>query len=574
MSKLYNRARMTITSTGTGSVSLGVAVAGYQTFSSAGAQNNDVVSYTIEDGLNWEIGTGTYNSVAGTLSRTVTQSYNGTTYGTTAISVTTNAQVFISALAADLQYGTSAYNLVQLDSNAKIPALDGSQITNLNVGNAASGTLSVSRGGTGISSFGTGVATALGNNTNAASGLAVLNGSGSLAVGQGGTGLTSLTAGYIPYASSSSAFSFSNLYSDGSNLGLGVTPSTWNTGVIALQSAYGVIAGNLQANIVQNANYNSGWVYTATAAATQYQQTSGQHRWYNAPSGTANAAISFTQAMTLDASGNLGIGTGSSTISARLDVSNSGKIHIGDYPSSYGQMFISAGVTARIQFGDQSTSSSYSLAFGNGSQSSPNDLMILSGSGNLAVGLTPSSYSTGRAIEVGKAGNGMWSFAEGEMYYTTSAPYIGGGWVYGSATKKPAMISLGESTGLVRIYTCTTTGIVGSALSWTSGPYVANGGTSWTTASDERLKDIIEPITNGLNKISQLRSVIGKFKTDSEGTRRAFLIAQDVQKVLPEAVEDSKPDELGLNYSDIIPLLVSAIKELAANVQALEAKVA
>jgi len=457
-------------------------------------------------------------------------------------------------------------------------------------GSGLTGTLPVANGGTGVTtSTGSGnnvlstsptlVTPALGTPSSgtltSCTGLPLTSGvTGTLPVGQGGTGLTSLTAGYIPYASSSSAFSFSNLYSDGSNLGLGVTPSTWNTGVIALQSAYGVIAGNLQANIVQNANYNSGWVYTATAAATQYQQTSGQHRWYNAPSGTANAAISFTQAMTLDASGNLGIGTGSSTISARLDVSNSGKIHIGDYPSSYGQMFISAGVTARIQFGDQSTSSSYSLAFGNGSQSSPNDLMILSGSGNLAVGLTPSSYSTGRAIEVGKAGNGMWSFAEGEMYYTTSAPYIGGGWVYGSATKKPAMISLGESTGLVRIYTCTTTGIVGSALSWTSGPYVANGGTSWTTASDERLKDIIEPITNGLNKISQLRSVIGKFKTDSEGTRRAFLIAQDVQKVLPEAVEDSKPDELGLNYSDIIPLLVSAIKELAAEVAELKAKVA
>ena len=318
MSKLYNRARMTITSTGTGALSLGVAVAGYQTFSSAGAQNNDVVSYTIEDGLNWEIGTGTYNSVAGTLSRTVTQSYNGTTYGTTAISVTTNAQVFISALAADLQYGTSAYNLVQLDSNAKIPALDGSQITNLNVGNAASGTLSVSRGGTGISSFGTGVATALGNNTNAASGLAVLNSSGALAVGQGGTGLTSLTAGYIPYASSSSAFSFSNLYSDGSNLGLGVTPSAWS-GIKSLDigksgSFYGDgIVITWTSGLTQNAYYNSGWKYRySSIAAQRYEISNNSHQWYiDAASGggTAGGTITFTQAMTLDASGNLGIGT-------------------------------------------------------------------------------------------------------------------------------------------------------------------------------------------------------------------------------------------------------------------------
>jgi hypothetical protein len=99
-----------------------------------------------------------------------------------------------------------------------------------------------------------------------------------------------------------------------------------------------------------------------------------------------------------------------------------------------------------------------------------------------------------------------------------------------------------------------------------TGVYVVDGGTSWAGVSDERLKDIIEPITNGLNKVSTLRTVIGKFKTDSEGTRRSFLIAQDVQAVLPEAIsiQDEETGTLGLSYTDVIPLLVASIQELKA----------
>jgi len=96
-----------------------------------------------------------------------------------------------------------------------------------------------------------------------------------------------------------------------------------------------------------------------------------------------------------------------------------------------------------------------------------------------------------------------------------------------------------------------------------SGVYIVDGGTSWTANSDERVKDIIEPITDATEKVSTLRAVIGKYKTDEEGTRRSFLIAQDVQAVLPEAVS-VKEDEigtLGVQYTEVIPLLVAAIKE-------------
>jgi hypothetical protein len=106
-----------------------------------------------------------------------------------------------------------------------------------------------------------------------------------------------------------------------------------------------------------------------------------------------------------------------------------------------------------------------------------------------------------------------------------------------------------------------------------NGVRLANGGTSWASDSDERVKDIIEPITDAAAKIATLRSVIGKYKTDEDGTRRPFLIAQDVQEVLPEAVFDEQ-GTLMLAYTDTIPLLVAAIKELKAELDATKAEVA
>jgi hypothetical protein len=94
------------------------------------------------------------------------------------------------------------------------------------------------------------------------------------------------------------------------------------------------------------------------------------------------------------------------------------------------------------------------------------------------------------------------------------------------------------------------------------GVYLASGGTSWISASDERLKTDLIPIEDAINKVATLRSVIGRYITDEEKIRRSFLIAQDVQKVLPEAVvTNQKNGELGLSYTEIIPLLVAAIQE-------------
>jgi hypothetical protein len=106
---------------------------------------------------------------------------------------------------------------------------------------------------------------------------------------------------------------------DGTNLGLGVTLSSWiasGTKVFQLGSGGAFVLGDSSnLTIGNNASYLTGWTYTNTYGASRYDQQNGVHRWYVAPSGTAGTAITFTQAMTLDASGNLSLApTGNQTV--------------------------------------------------------------------------------------------------------------------------------------------------------------------------------------------------------------------------------------------------------------------
>lgn len=102
MAKLYNLARMTTATTGTGTITLGAAVSGYLTFALAGVANGDVIDYAIKDGSNSEHGTGTYTSTGTTLTRTVTSSTNANA----AISLSGTAEVFISPRAQTLNDGS------------------------------------------------------------------------------------------------------------------------------------------------------------------------------------------------------------------------------------------------------------------------------------------------------------------------------------------------------------------------------------------------------------------------------------------------------------------------------------
>ena len=104
---LGNRAKMSTSTTGTGTITLGSAEAGYQTFAAAGITNGQTVRYVVEDGSNFEIGSGTYTSSGTTLTRSVTESSNSDN----AIVLSGAAKVFLSATLADLYINDGASTL-------------------------------------------------------------------------------------------------------------------------------------------------------------------------------------------------------------------------------------------------------------------------------------------------------------------------------------------------------------------------------------------------------------------------------------------------------------------------------
>jgi hypothetical protein len=183
------------------------------------------------------------------------------------------------------------------------------------------------------------------------------------------------------------------------NVGIGVTPSTW-TDYTALQ--VGALGGAALAGTVNNtflssnAYYNSGFKYAATGAgATYYQQTSSEHRFFNAPSGTAGNAISFTQAMTLDASGNLFVGgtTGNGRITAR---------GAGTTGSTYSFEAATSGGATRFIVADNGESSFYN--------SSSALSMRIDSSGNVGIGTaTPDVFGRfyTRSVGINSSGTSM-----------------------------------------------------------------------------------------------------------------------------------------------------------------------
>ena len=121
MVTLVNRAKMSTSTTGTGTITLGSAESGYQSFADAGVSDGDVVRYAIEDGDDWEIGSGTYTATGTTLSRTVDESSNSDA----ALNLTGSAVVFITAAAEDVFQGELFAE--NYDGTSTLPSATGSE---------------------------------------------------------------------------------------------------------------------------------------------------------------------------------------------------------------------------------------------------------------------------------------------------------------------------------------------------------------------------------------------------------------------------------------------------------------
>ena len=115
------------------------------------------------------------------------------------------------------------------------------------------------------------------------------------------------------------------------NVGIGVTPSAFGVNFKAIEiggsgtSLFSGSGATPQTYLTSNAYFNgTSWIYKVSNSSMRYEQGSGGHLFYTAPSGTAGNAITFTQAMTLDASGNLLVGTTSQILSGKVSLQTAG----------------------------------------------------------------------------------------------------------------------------------------------------------------------------------------------------------------------------------------------------------
>lgn len=133
MAKLVNRAYVATPTTGTGTITLGAAEAGQQTFAAAGVADGETVRYVIEDGTSWEIGSGVYSASGPTLTRSVVESSNANS----PIVLSGSAKVFVSAAASDIVTPTATQTLTNKTISADTNTLSGIAASSFVLSNAS-----------------------------------------------------------------------------------------------------------------------------------------------------------------------------------------------------------------------------------------------------------------------------------------------------------------------------------------------------------------------------------------------------------------------------------------------------
>jgi hypothetical protein len=359
------------------------------------------------------------------------------------------------------------------------------------------------------------------------------------------------------------------------NVGIGVTPSAWSLGKAVELNNVGNAVWGITGEVytTQNCYYNGGWIYGATGAATRYVLSVGQHQWFNASSGTAGSAITFTQAMTLNGSGLLGVGTSSPAYRLSLSGDANTRIQI-DATTTQGIYFTKAGVdngTYRVD-----TNGNFEWYTKSVSQA-----MVLTAAGNVGIGtsapiskLHVANGALSISDETNPVGSLQFKRIDGWNPATIYQSYPGS---YGGDLEfKLHPLDGVLATAPVTRVTFKGNGDVNIGSLGTGLVYSNSGVLTSTNPSDSRLKIDITDLSYGLSSILALRPVSYKWKLDTvnQGTQYGF-IAQEVQTVMPDLVKEFETKEdgetvtrLGLEKEGIYAALVKSVQELNANLVA------
>ena len=106
------------------------------------------------------------------------------------------------------------------------------------------------------------------------------------------------------------------------------------------------------------------------------------------------------------------------------------------------------------------------------------------------------------------------------------------------------------------------------------GVKLVNGATSWTSQSDENSKENIVELSSALTAVKAMRCVRYNLKSQNPDDVKIGFIAQDWQSSYPEVVATDTDGTLGMNYTETIPVLLKAIQEQQAIIEALTARIA
>ena len=284
-----------------------------------------------------------------------------------------------------------------------------------------------------------------------------------------------------------------------------------------------------------------------------------------------------------DSSGNVGIGETSPDL--KLHVKSSGQIAKLETTASTGDCILT--------FADASANKGF-VGFG----SSSSELFQISNIENGDMKFETNNTERMRVTSSGKVGIGTsdpgadgYSFAEDFVIKSGASADDGVGLSLQSNTRRYGVIAFGDSANdnegeiwydhTLNTFNMRTANVQRFSLDSSGNAIFTGNVTAYGSVSDERLKENIKVIENPIEKIKDLKGVTFTYKKDGE--KSTGLIAQDLEKVLPEAVYTSETiaderegeeseEHLAIRYGNTVGLLVEAIKELEARVKELEDK--